>query len=189
MKLTKGRGYETVEFCRAVDNFLEHRQRKGRLLAAFQSVVITELFQLAGEDLFELVYFGANYKLAVGLGLIVVIVILVVIIGNVEFAEWSDLCDDGVAKGFFFVESFFVHLGFLALLIVVPEDDRAVLRAHIIALTVECSRVVARPEGCKEFIESDDSGIVVNVAYLGVAGGAIAHFLVGGVIDMAAAEA
>ena len=189
MKLTKGRGYGTVEFCREVDNFLQPGQRKGRHQAAFQNVVICGLLQLSAEYLFELVDFGTYYKLAVGLGLIVVIVILVVIIGNVEFAEWSDLCDDGVAKGFFFVESFFVHLGFLALLIVVPEDDRAVLRAHIIALTVECSRVVAGPEGSKEFIESDQSGIVVNVAYLGVAGGAIAHFLVGGVIDMAAAEA
>src|SRR2546430_15990278 len=65
------------------------------------------------------------------------------------------------------------------------ENRRAVLRAHVAALTVQCRRIVNREEHVQQLVERYDGGIEADLHDLGVTGGAGAHVLVRRVGHMA----
>src|SRR5690606_15176246 len=79
----------------------------------------------------------------------------------------------------FFVELLFIVLCKLPLLVVVIEDHRPVLRAHVIALAVERRRVMGVPEYLEQFIVSDHGRIVGDLNNFRVACRAGAYLLIG----------
>src|SRR5260370_37578582 len=58
--------------------------------------------------------------------------------------------------------------GFLSVVIV--ENDRAVLRAGVVALAIQCGRVMRVPEIFQQLLVSDNRGVVLDLDHLGVAG-------------------
>src|SRR5690606_23057113 len=73
--------------------------------------------------------------------------------------------------------------------LVVVEDDGAVLRAYVAALTVRGRRGVGREEDEEEVAGRHLLGVVGDLDDLGVAGAAGADLAVGGVLDAAAGVA
>ena len=69
--------------------------------------------------------------------------------------------------------------GDVALLVVVVEDGRAVLRADVVALAVERRGVVRLPEDAEQVFERDFGRVVRDLHDLGVAGGSRADLFVG----------
>src|ERR1044072_3133547 len=103
------------------------------------------------EELAELRDLGRDDGAAVGLRGVPLEVVLMVVLGRVELVEWHDLCDDGRvphARGRHLCDDL---LGRLALLGAMVEDRRAVLRAHVRALTVQGRRVVYGGEEFQKF--------------------------------------
>ena len=78
-------------------------------------------------------------------------------------------------------------LGLGLLLGAVIEDDRAVLRADVVALPVLGGRIVDREEHVQQVAELTTFGIEGDLHDLGMAGVAAADLLVGRIVDVAAA--
>ncbi|VXC37777.1 hypothetical protein BURKHO8Y_210416 [Burkholderia sp. 8Y] len=74
----------------------------------------------------------------------------------------------------------------LALLVRMREHGRAILRADIVALTVELRRIVRREENLQNLAIADDIGIEHDLDDFGVPGVAVAHLLVGRIHHLAA---
>ena len=64
------------------------------------------------------------------------------------------------------------------LVVIVMEDDGAVLFSHIRALTVELGGIMDVPENFQEVIVGDDLGVKLQVDDLGVAGITLAHAII-----------
>jgi len=94
----------------------------------------------------ELFHLGADDELAVLLAGVQVEVVLVVFLGGEEVLDRGDLGDDRRFERAGFVELFFVLLSDTVLIFIVVEDCRAVLRAGVVALTVERGGIVSLPE-------------------------------------------
>jgi hypothetical protein len=77
------------------------------------------------------------------------------------------------------------RFGRLALGVVVVEDGRPVLRAHVRALAVQGRRVVDREEHRQEILERHAVGIVLHLNNLGMAGVPPTDRFVGRVLDVA----
>ena len=104
-------------------------------------------FQFILEDLFELIYFRPDNDAAIRVVVFVIVkVSLVIVFGSVKFCEGNDLSYDRIVKCAAFIQLRFILFSFLFLLFIVIEDSTAVLCADVIALPVECSRVVSLPE-------------------------------------------
>src|SRR3954452_7272373 len=114
-------------------------------------------------------------------------VLLVVVLRLVELLRVLDLRDDrfavvrllGVARG--------LRRG--ALLVVVDEDDAAVIVSDVPALAVQLRRVVLAPEDAEQVVVRDLRGVVGDLDDLGVARGVRAHVLVRRVAEMPAVVA
>lgn len=138
------------------------------------------------EGVFEFLDLLGDDDAAVALAGIEGEVVPVVVLGGVEFLEGNDLGDNGIVPlflGFFlggFGEGFF--------LVVVVEDDGAILCTAIIALLIQSGGIVGGPEEIDNFLVADFGGIVVDLNDLGVAGGLGADFLIGRVFLMTACE-
>ena len=137
----------------------------------------------------ELGHFGGDDELTVPLVWIAREVLLVVIFSRIEGLERRKLCDDGVEEELFggkLRDNFFR----LSLLLGGGvEDCRAVLSAHIRALTVEGGRVVDGEEDVQDVAEGDDRRVKRDTNHLGMARGAAAHLFVAGVWAFAASVA
>ncbi len=89
---------------------------------------------------------------AVGLERIVREIFLVIIFGQVELVERGHLGHDGVVPNACCADLLDDLLGDLLLLLIVIEDGRAVLRAHVRALAVERGRVVDGKEDRQQVV-------------------------------------
>ena len=88
-------------------------------------------------------HFGADYKLAVWLVLILFVKILVHLFRRVEFFARHDLGDYRRGKSFAGRQAFYKLLGLLFLRRTMKKNDRPVLLPNIIALPVKCRRIVS----------------------------------------------
>ena len=73
-------------------------------------------------------------------------IILVIVFGDVKFLGRRNLGHDRVGKNVFPVKDGLVVLGFLFLIVIVIENDRAILSSDIRTLTIQRRRVVGRPK-------------------------------------------
>src|SRR4029079_9412947 len=113
-------------------------------------------------------------------------VLLVVVLGDVEGLRRLDHRDDRLAVAARRVYLALRLLGARALLLVLVEDDRAVLVSYVPALAVQLRRVVLAPEGLEQLLVRDPLRVVRHLHDLGVAGRVRANVLVGWVLECAA---
>ena len=74
----------------------------------------------------------------------------------------------------------------VALRIGVREDDRSILRPHVVALSVELRRIVDRKKYLEDLAVADLPGVELNLDHFGVTRPAVAHLLVARTRDVAA---
>ena len=129
----------------------------------------------------ELGYLGSDHSHAVGLVRIIGKVLLVIILGHVELIELHDLGDDGFAPNVLVVQLFNELLSLSLLFVIVIENRRAILSAHIRALTVERGRVMDRKEYVQYVLVSDDLRVEFDLYDLRMPGPARADVAVAGV--------
>src|ERR1044072_8438810 len=135
------------------------------------------------EELAELRDLGRDDGAAVGLRGVPLEVVLMVVLGRVELVEWNDLCDEGRVTHARCIHLCDDLLGRLALLGAMVEDRRAVLRAHVRALTVQGRRVVYGEEDFEKFAVGDGRRVEGYLHDFGVAGRALADLPVRGRLD------
>ncbi len=137
----------------------------------------------------ELGDFGGDDHHAVGLEAVVLEVLLVVLLRRVEGGQRGDLGDDGVLPQPLLGQGGDGLARDTLLLGRVEEDGGAVLGADVGALAVEGGGIVDREEDLKDVFEGDAGGIEGELDDLGVARGAGADGLVGGMGIVAAGVA
>lgn len=136
------------------------------------------MFELVFKDFLEFFDFGLDDGTAVGLVAVEVEVVLVIVFSGVEGCGFFDGGNDGLTVDVLVIEFLLVFLCKGLLGVVVIKDHGAVLRADIITLTVECSRVVCFPEDFKQFIVADLFRIVGDLEHFRMTGGAGAYFFI-----------
>jgi hypothetical protein len=112
-----------------------------------------------------------------------------IILGYIKLIERAYFGNDGFIKCLAFVQLFFVMFRFLFLLGVMVKDHAAVLRSNIVALPVECCRVMALPECLKQFIKSYFCRVVYYLNNLRMTCSTFANLFIGGFFNMAATVA
>jgi len=132
-----------------------------------------------GSELLQFLQFGADDDSAIGLVGVTSEVVLVVILRGIERGQREDFGDNGFRE---------VGGGLLAglfggglLLVVVREDDGAVLGTFVATLSVHGGGVVSFPKDLEDLVVGDDGGVEVDLNDLGVAGVTGADGFVGGV--------
>ena len=123
--------------------------------------------------------------MAVALVGIVLEVVLVIVFGHKEFRGWADFRDNRPGPQASLVQLLLAFFGQFFLLVVVIEDDRAVLRSHVGALPVQRRWIVRFPEHFQQVVERDLAGIELDLADFRVPCVALAHLFVGRVVDFA----
>src|SRR5271170_4327021 len=102
------------------------------------------------KSLLQLFKLGPDHGPTVWLSLVLVVIVLVIVLGAIKHAERDDLGNDRRPEQARGVELLLGVFGEFLLLVVVVEDHRAILSAHIVALPVLCGRVVRVIEDRKE---------------------------------------
>ena len=146
-------------------------------------------FQQLFELLLQLAQLGRNHVLAIGLKRIIGVELLMVAFRWIEFGERLQGCHNGIFKALGLVQFFDERRGFVPLLIIGVENRRAVLRTDIVALAIQCRRVMSGEENRHQIAERDLRRIEFNFNHFGMAGVAHADLLVGGILDLAAGVA
>src|SRR5579864_874216 len=102
--------------------------------------------QFVRKHLFKLIQFRPDDRGTIRLPGMVHIVILMVVFRRVECGEWDDVGDNGAIEGARGIEFLLVTLSQFLLIGIVVENDRAILRAHVVALAVARRWVVSAPK-------------------------------------------
>lgn len=134
--------------------------------------LLLKLFQLGFHD-------GADVTL-VG---IVVGKVLMVFLSGIEFRRCRDLGDNGTGELFLVI--FFGLFGERFLFLVSVKDARAILRAMVVALIVQCGGIMSIPEKLHEILVADDGGIKNDLYRFSMTGGSGANLFVSGIIHLA----
>src|SRR6266540_285125 len=111
-------------------------------------------------------------------------VLLVVVLRLVERLRWLDLRDDRSSPARLLVR--LRTEGCLPLLVVVDEDDGAVVVADVPTLAVQLRRIVLAPEHVEQLLVRHPPGVVGHLDDLGVSGRVRADVLVGRVLERSA---
>src|SRR5208337_3294826 len=141
------------------------------------------------EFLLQLPELGHDVNVAVRAAPVIAVVILMVRLGRVEFGQGDELGNDRRAKDAAAGEVLVRLLGRLLLLVVVVENDRAVIGAEVVFLPVQGGRVVSHPEDVEELLVADDRRVIFDLDHLGMAGQTGADHLVGRVRNVSAGVA
>ena len=155
---------------------------------AFQTLTAVR-FQQLFELLLQLAQLGRNHVLAVGLKRIIGVELLMVAFGWIEFGERLQGCHNGILEALGLVQFFDERRGFFPLLIIGVENRRAILRTDIVALAIQCRRVMGGEENRHEIAEGDLRRIEFDFNHFGMAGVAHADLLVSGIFVFAAGVA
>ena len=128
--------------------------------------------------------FGSHDGRAVALIRVSSVVVVVLLFGNQEVNRFLDCGHDGVVVDV-------THVGddghsFGSLFFGKRHDAGAVLRSDVVALAVELGWIVDGEEDLEEGFVGDDAWVKLDFNHLGVAGGAAADRLVGGMGVVAA---
>lgn len=134
------------------------------------------------EDLVELLELGHDHSLAVALLGVLVEVVLMVLLCRIKFGEGNDLGGDFAVEDIP-IEFLFEFFGCLFLIFVLVEDRRTVLRSFVVALFVQCGRVVGLPVDFEKCPKGDFIGVEFDLDDLGVSRFACADLFVGRVDD------
>ena len=146
-------------------------------------------FEQRGELLVQLIELGRDRDLAIRLIGVVGVVFLMVILGGVELGQGLQGGDDGVSEHLGLVQFLDENRSFLLLPLVGVENRRAILRAHVAALAIECGGVVGGKEDRHQVAKGNLRRIEFDFDDLGVAGYPHADLLISGVLRPAAGVA
>ncbi len=147
---------------------------------------LSVLLKFCLEDFLELLDFGFYHDRTIGLVTVLVEVILMIIFSRIEYAKSAYFSHDWIGPYFLLVQFLLVVLGERTLLLIVIEDDRAVLRTDVVSLSIHCRWVMCLPKGLEEFVVADNGCIVDDLTDLGMACRAAADFFIRGVTNGAA---
>src|SRR2546421_1706134 len=136
------------------------------------------LLQLVEIELADFGHLGRDHRAAVALGGVAAEVVAMVLLRRVERPERLELGHNRIVPHLAGPKLGHDALRRRLLLGRMVENRRAVLRAHVAALTVQRRRVVNREEHVQQLVERHDGGIEADLHDLGVTGGAGAHVLV-----------
>ncbi len=130
----------------------------------------------------DFVKLGIDNKLAIGLVGVVLVVPTMVLLGFVELSQRFHLGDDRFALGQGAVQLFDELLRFPLLPLARIENDRAVLGAHVVSLTIERRRIVGSEEDREEIFIGDLAQIEFDPDDLRVSGSPAADLFIGRIL-------
>ena len=90
-------------------------------------------------------------------------IVLVIVFGRPVIGQGLDLGDHGRIKCFFVLHFLQQCLCLGRLLRVGGEDRAAVLRAHVVALAVQCGRIMGAEEDQQHIAQADDRGVELKL--------------------------
>jgi len=108
-----------------------------------------KIFQQTGVSFFQFFDFWADDQIAVRLIFMHFVIIFVIIFGFVKNVERLDMRDDWFVVRMLFFEFLNEAVSFGTLTVIGVENDRAILRADIITLSVQCRRIMGEKENCQ----------------------------------------
>ena len=119
--------------------------------------------------------------LTVRLERVLAVIVVVISLGLIEMIERFDFGDDGRGELAGLVQLTDEAFGLLSLRVAGIENDRAVLRAGIIALAVKGGGIVRREKDDQEIAIGDQGWVEFDARAFGVAGSAATNIAIGGV--------
>ncbi len=150
----------------------------GRILNINWAHTLGDLSQFFCKELGELFQLWSDDELAIGVVRIVCEIVLVSRWSWIKMLKRFDFSDD-IVPNFFAGEVFDDFFGNHFLIVVVVKDGGAILRADIVALTVERRRVVDGEKNFHQCYVVNNLRVVVKVNDFGVSRVTLADALVG----------